>query len=50
MVLMSLLQGSNGDADIENRLMTWGWGVGRKGRGGMNGGCSVETNTLTYVK
>ena len=29
-VLMNLLKGSNGDTDIENRLMTWG----RQGRTG----------------
>ena len=42
------LQGRNGDADIENRLMdTGGW---EEGESGMNGENSMETYTLTYVK
>ena len=31
MVLMNLLQGSNGDADIEHRLVDKGMGVGEGG-------------------
>ena len=34
------LQGSNGNADIENRLM--GTGSGEEGEGGMNGKNSIE--------
>ena len=43
------MQGSNGDADIEKRLMdTLGsWG---KEEGGMNGESSMEIYTLPYVK
>jgi len=43
------LQGSNGDADTEKRLMdTLGsWG---KEEGGMNGESSMEIYTLPYVK
>ena len=47
MVLMNL-QGSNGDADIENRLMDPG--SGEDGESGMNGDRRVETYTLPYVK
>ena len=45
MVLMSLLQGSNGDADIENRLLDT---VG-EGEGGTNGKSSIRTYTLPYA-
>ena len=45
MVLMSLLQGSNGDADIENRLLDT---VG-EGEGGTNGKSSIGTYTLPYA-
>ena len=41
------LQGSSGDADIENRLMDLGW---EEGEGGMNAESSMETYTLPYVK
>jgi len=42
------LQGSSGDADIENRLVD----KGREGRGEakMNGESSMEACTLTYGK
>ena len=40
------LQGSNGDADIENRLVD----TGREGEGGMNWESSIETYTWPYVK
>ena len=40
--------GSNGDADIEDRLMDTE--VGKKGEGGMNGENSMEAYTLLYVK
>lgn len=40
-----VVQGSNGDADVENRLMNTGEGKTR-----MNGDRSVETYTLPYVK
>ena len=42
------LQDSDGDTDIENRLMDKG--QGEKGEGEMNGECSVEAHTLPYVK
>ena len=41
------LQGSNGDADIEDRLMDTGGG---EGKGGTDGESSMETYTLPYVK
>jgi len=41
------LQGSSGDADIENRLMDKG--RGEEGEGEMNGESSMEAYTLTYV-
>ena len=47
MVLMNL-QGSNGDADIENRLM--GPGRGEEGESGTNGDRSIGTFILPYVK
>ena len=40
--------GSNGDADIEDRLMDTE--VGKKGEGGMNGENSMEAYTLLYLK
>ena len=40
-------QSSNGDADIENRLMDKGGGEG--GEGEMNGKSSMDAYTLTYV-
>ena len=40
--------GSNGDADIEDRLMDTD--VGKEGEGGMNGENSMEVYTLPYVK
>ena len=42
------LQGSDGDADIENRLMDTGGG--EEGEGGTNGESSMEVHTLPYVK
>ena len=39
-------QGSNGDEDIENRLMD----TVREEKGGINGESSMETYTLPYVK
>ena len=40
------MQSSNGDADLENRLVdTFG-----EGEVGMNSESSIETYTLTYVK
>ena len=42
------LQGSNGDADIENRLTVKGGG--EKGEGEMNGESSMEAYTVQYVK
>ena len=48
MVLMNLnLQGSNTDADIQNRLMDEG--RREEGEGGMNGESSMEAYTPTYV-
>ena len=45
-VLMTYLEGSSGDTDIENRLVdTVGEGVG-----GMNGKSVMETYTLPYAK
>ena len=41
-------QGSNGDADIENRLADID--SGEKGEGETNGKSSMETYTLPYVK
>ena len=41
------LQGSNGDTDIENRLVDTGEGGAA---GGTNGDSSIETYTLPYVK
>ena len=43
------LQGSNGDADIEKRLMDTLGGGGME-EGGMNGESSMEIYTLPYVK
>ena len=40
------MQGSSGDADIENRLVDTEW----EGEGGMNRESSMETHTLPYVK
>ena len=40
------MEGSNGDADTENRLMD----TEEEGESGTNGGSSVETCTLPYVK
>lgn len=40
--------GSNGDADIEERLVDTG--VGTEGEGGMDGENSMEAHTLPYVK
>ena len=42
------LQGSNGDADIENRLMDKS--EGEEGEGEMNGESIMEAYTLPYVK
>ena len=42
------MQGSSGDADIQNRLMDMGWG--EEGEGEMNGESSKEVCTITYVK
>ena len=42
------MQGSNGDADTENRLVDM-VGVGRKGWDEWRD-CSMETYTLPYVK
>ena len=39
------MQGSNGDAGIENRLMDKGGGEDE-----MNGESSMEADTLTFVK
>ena len=47
MALMTL-QGSSGDADIENRLMDPG--RGEEGDSGTNGDRSIETYTLPFVK
>ena len=43
------LQGSKGDADIENTLIDMGWG-GQQGTGWGNGEISMETYTLPRVK
>ena len=40
------LQGSNGDTDIENRLVYMGWG----GEGGTNWESFIKTYILPYVK
>ena len=42
------MQSSNGDADIENKLMDMG--SGEEGQGGTNGESSMEAYTLPYVK
>ena len=42
------MQGSNGDADMENRLMDMG--QEEKGESGMNGESCMEAYTLPYVK
>ena len=42
------LQGSNGDADIENRLMGKGWGEEQEGE--TTGESIMEAYTLPYVK
>ena len=44
---MNLFTGSNGDADIENRLMHKGGG--KEGEGEMNGQSSMDAYTLVYV-
>ena len=41
------MQGSNGYADIRNRLVDMGWG--EEGESVTNGESSMETYTLTYV-
>ena len=41
-------QGSNGDADTENRLTDIG--SGEEGEGETNGESSMDTYTLPYVK
>ena len=46
MILMTYLQDSSGDADIENRPVDT---VG-EGEGGTNWGSSMETYTLPHVK
>ena len=46
MVLMNLLQGSNGNEDIENRLMDMGGG--EEGEGEMNGESSKEAYARPY--
>ena len=43
------MQGSNGDIDIEKRLMGIDEGGGR-GADGMNGESSVDAYTLPYIK
>ena len=43
MVLMKLFAGSNGDTNIENRLMDIGVWAGEEGEGGMYGGSNMET-------
>ena len=40
------LQGSNGDTDLEKRLV----GTGEEGEGVTNWESSIETHLLTYVK
>ena len=40
------MQGSNDDADIEDRFVNTVW----EGKGGMNRESSLETYTLPYVK
>ena len=49
MVLITHLQGSNGYADIKNRLLSQ-MGVGEEEEGWMNGDGSMETYTLSDVK
>ena len=46
MVLMNLPAGSNGNTDIESRLVD----TVKEGEGGMNGENSMETYTLPFVK
>ena len=46
MVLMNLLEGSNGNADTGNRLVD----AVEEGESGTNWENSVETHTLPYVK
>ena len=42
------MQGSNGDKDIENRLMSTS--EGEEGEGEMYGKSNMETYTLPFVK
>ena len=42
------MQSSDGDTDIENRLMDKGGG--EEGEGEMNGESSMDAYTLSYVK
>ena len=44
---MTYLQGSTGDADTENRLITW---CGEEEEGGIYRESNMETYTLPYVK
>ena len=44
------MQGINGEADIDNRLMDMGGEGGKEGEGGTNGESNMETYTLPYVK
>ena len=41
-----MVQGSSGDADVENRLMN----TGEEGKMRMNGDRSTETYALPYIK
>ena len=45
---LTYLLGSNGDADMESRLMDMG--RGKEGEGGTNEETSMEAYTLPYVK
>ena len=50
MVLMSLFAGQQWRCRHREQTYNMGLGLSRKRRVGMNGECSMETNTLTYVK
>ena len=48
-IFQNYLQGSNGDTDIENRLMDTGWGGGEGRRSEMYGESNMETEFYSPI-